>query len=704
MRDFQIMIDYISDEEQSFMINEATLEEKDNENDSYGTLNHEGEMLLQETFVETKLATKFGEFNIRVYPDSTEKETLLLWTEALDVTQPVIVRVHSECLTGDVLGSLQCDCGKQLAKSLQIIGEEGGVLIYLRQEGRGIGLFEKIKSYQLQSKGYDTFEANVLLGHHPDQRSYEMVKKILDDLDIKRIRLLTNNPSKISDIAKLGIDIVERIPLVSRPNKHNKTYLETKRKKFQHLSAKSEQHYFYQFHVDTVDQAKAIAEFIKNKKYDPFLKICVGISANHLSLTDKKEIERIKAIYQFCDHQNVLIPILHFSFRNSSDFLKDAQEIKNLLPCVKRLQINDLPPLETVDLKKISDLFSIDIPLSDKNFDLVYDKQFRELIKKNKSFILLDNSGGKGIKESKDSFKKKIDILLAYGLNDIALCGGFGPHDLDRYFELRRYYRVNFSIDAETNLKTEGKVDLEKIKLYLLQLIRFDDPKQQGIDQTRKFLEQHRRSDWEVTEIEEKEFLIHSKVFHAGHFPSTSWFASRVRELVKNETSFCEVGCGSGVISCLVAASNPKLEVAATDINPYASENTKLNAERLGLNERLAVFTGDVLDGVEHDNRFDSIFWALPFGFLDPGVNISLEEAQVFDPGYRAIRKFFQSAKNYLKPKGRLLIGFSSNLGHAELLEEIAKECSIKLRKIDEKIMKEDTQIQFEILEGRIEL
>src|SRR5579864_7489344 len=208
-------------------------------------------MVLQKDYVETKLATKFANFNIRVYPDTLGKETLVLWTDNLNLSKPVLVRVHSECLTGDVLGSLHCDCGSQLAKSLHLIGEEGGVLIYLRQEGRGIGLFEKMKSYQLQSEGYDTVQANIRLGHQPDQRSYEIVRTILKDLKINRIRLLTNNPSKVSDIAKLGVEIAERVPLISKSNKFNKKYLDTKRQKFQHLPDNSIVHYFYQFHVDT---------------------------------------------------------------------------------------------------------------------------------------------------------------------------------------------------------------------------------------------------------------------------------------------------------------------------------------------------------------------------------------------------------------------------------------------------------------------
>lgn len=658
-------------------------------------------MLAQQGFVETKLATKFADFNIRVYPHGDGKETIVLSTKNLNVKQPVLVRVHSECITGDTFGSLHCDCGQQLNKALQLIAEEGGVLVYLRQEGRGIGLFEKMKTYQLQSKGYDTFEANVELGHQPDARSYEMVKTVLEDLKVKRIKLLTNNPSKVSDIAKLGIEVVERIALISRPNKHNKKYLETKRNKFQHFLQKSAQHYFYQFHVDTPDQVDAIRAFLKDKKKDPLLKICVGISANHQTLTNKREVEKTTLIIEAVTTSDDFIPVIHFSFLNSPDAIEDILTIKKIWPTAQRLQLNDLSQQNELSiLKKAADLFVIDMPLADANFDLIYNQQFRELIQKNKAYILLDNSKGRGIKESKDSFMKKIDILLAYGLNDIALCGGFGPDELETYFEIRRYYRFNFSIDAETKLTNKGKVDLEKVKLYLLQLIRFDDPKQQGIDQTRKFLERHRRSDWEKTKIEGHEFMIHAKVFHAGHFPSTAWFASEICKLLKSSATFCEVGCGSGVISCLAALSNPKLKVTSTDINPFASENTKLNAERLSVNKRVTAFTGDVLDSIKPNMTFDAIFWALPFGFLDPGSDLDLEETQVFDPGYRAIRKFFKSAKIYLNTTGRILVGFSPELGHTNLLEQIAKEFRVKLTKISEMTMKESEIITFQILQG----
>jgi 3,4-dihydroxy 2-butanone 4-phosphate synthase/GTP cyclohydrolase II len=192
-------------------------------------------------FVETTLATKFGTFNFRVYSDVQGKETVVLYTEKLSLDTPPLVRIHSECITGDTFRSLQCDCGEQLERSLEMISKSGsGVLIYLRQEGRGIGLFEKIKSYELQRQGHDTFEANILLGHKPDKRTYENAKMALNDLGVKQVHLLTNSPSKVSELTKLGIEIIERIPLVVSPNKHNAKYLAAKRDKSNHFLDKDE--------------------------------------------------------------------------------------------------------------------------------------------------------------------------------------------------------------------------------------------------------------------------------------------------------------------------------------------------------------------------------------------------------------------------------------------------------------------------------
>lgn len=657
-------------------------------------------MNRKQSFVDTKIATKYGSFHIRVYADVSGKETLVLYTEKINSLQVPLVRIHSECMTGDTLGSLQCDCGGQLEESLRRISKEGGALVYLRQEGRGIGLFEKIKSYKLQDKGYDTFEANLVLGHRPDERTYEKAKIALSDLHIKRVRLLTNNPAKVSELAKLGIEVIERVPIIIPSNKYNQKYFATKRDKFKHFFHSEVSYYFYQFHADSIETVEQIGTFLKGKKHDPLLKFCVGVEANHATLSNQQEIKRIEGIFHACEFYEGFVPILHFSFRKSPHAIHDIKAIKKFLPFVKYLQTNDLTVKDLPAIKLACRMFLADIPLSDKTFKLVHNKAFRNSIQKNKAFILLDNSLGKGIRESKDSLMKKIDTLTNYGLNDIAIFGGFGPDDLDTYFELRRHYRINFSVDAETKLKTNGHLDMEKTKRYLLQLIRFDDPNLAGVDQTRTFLRQNKPSDWVKTVISGHEFLVHPAVFNPGSFPSTRWFAEVVSKKVKGQSSFCEVGCGTGVISCLVAYKHQNIRIVATDINPFASNNAKVNVKKLGLSGRISVTNGDVLDGLTPGQKFTTIFWALPFGFLDPGATITLEDAQVFDPGYRATRKFFQTAKKHLMHGGKILLGFSTDLGNFDLLKDLGKEARVTFKKVAEKEMKEKETVKFQVLEG----
>lgn len=184
-----------------------------------------------------KLPTKYGNFMLYLYKSTVDEHHHLAVVKGdVNTDEPVIVRVHSQCLTGDIFGSFRCDCGEQLDKALQIIEKEGrGVLLYMRQEGRGIGLSNKIMAYQLQDNGRDTVEANEELGFKPDLRDYGVGAQILADLGIKRIRLLTNNPKKIVGLKGHNLEIVERIPIEISPNEMNARYLETKRDKLGHL-------------------------------------------------------------------------------------------------------------------------------------------------------------------------------------------------------------------------------------------------------------------------------------------------------------------------------------------------------------------------------------------------------------------------------------------------------------------------------------
>ena len=150
--------------------------------------------------------------------------------------EPLLLRLHSECLTGDIFGSYRCDCGEQLHAAMKKINEIGrGAILYLRQEGRGIGLKNKLKAYQLQEEGLDTYEANLELGFAPDERDYQIAADILSFLDIKQVKLLTNNPDKLEQLEMAGIEIVERLPLQMPAHQENKAYLQTKQEKFHHL-------------------------------------------------------------------------------------------------------------------------------------------------------------------------------------------------------------------------------------------------------------------------------------------------------------------------------------------------------------------------------------------------------------------------------------------------------------------------------------
>ena len=192
---------------------------------------------LIERLVDTKLPSEFGKFKIVLFKSKVDsKEHIAIVKGKIDSSKPVLVRVHSECLTGDVFGSLKCDCRAQLLQSLKMIEENGnGVVLYMRQEGRGIGLHNKLKAYELQENGMDTVEANIELGFKPDLRDYGIGAQILRDLGVRKMRLMTNNPKKIIGLNAYGLEIVERVPIEIESNPSNENYLITKKEKLGHL-------------------------------------------------------------------------------------------------------------------------------------------------------------------------------------------------------------------------------------------------------------------------------------------------------------------------------------------------------------------------------------------------------------------------------------------------------------------------------------
>jgi 3,4-dihydroxy 2-butanone 4-phosphate synthase/GTP cyclohydrolase II len=192
---------------------------------------------LVQRLVSTTIPTKYGIFNVHVYKSDTDnKEHVALVKGEVYPDSPVLVRVHSECLTGDVFGSMRCDCSDQLVASMKLVEKAGcGVVLYMRQEGRGIGLANKLKAYKLQDEGMDTVEANEKLGFRPDLRDYGIGAQILRDIGVGKIRLMTNNPKKVVGLHGYGLEIVERVPLEAESHELNERYLKTKRDKLGHL-------------------------------------------------------------------------------------------------------------------------------------------------------------------------------------------------------------------------------------------------------------------------------------------------------------------------------------------------------------------------------------------------------------------------------------------------------------------------------------
>jgi GTP cyclohydrolase II len=193
--------------------------------------------LTVKKMVSARIPTQQGEFKLCLYHnDYDDKEHLALVMGEVAGKSGVLVRVHSECFTGDVIASLRCDCGEQLQNAMSKIALHGeGVIVYLRQEGRGIGLLDKLRAYNLQDLGYDTVEANLLLGHQPDERDYTIAARILEELQVQSVRLLTNNPTKIDNLAQSGVPIIERVALEPTITADNAGYLFTKVQRMHHL-------------------------------------------------------------------------------------------------------------------------------------------------------------------------------------------------------------------------------------------------------------------------------------------------------------------------------------------------------------------------------------------------------------------------------------------------------------------------------------
>lgn len=224
------------------------------------------------------------------------------------------------------------------------------------------------------------------------------------------------------------------------------------------------------------------------------------------------------------------------------------------------------------------------------------------------------------------------------------------------------------------------------------------NPKKQFVESTRELI--NSKQEQGNHELIGLNITTNPEVFDPTVFFSSQWFGNTISQLIQGEKVFIEIGCGTGIVSLKALQENPELVTYSTDINPTAKEMTLKNAELNNLSDRIHVFSGDVFDGLPKNILADSIFWAMPFGFLDPSEEMNSRDWQVFDPGYRAIKKFFTEAKNHLTEKGRLLIGFSEDIGHLDLLQEIAKNNNFSLHLLSKTNGIEKDNVSMEIWEA----
>jgi release factor glutamine methyltransferase len=223
-------------------------------------------------------------------------------------------------------------------------------------------------------------------------------------------------------------------------------------------------------------------------------------------------------------------------------------------------------------------------------------------------------------------------------------------------------------------------------------------PKKQFIDSTRELM--NASNEKQEVVISGVAITTGPEVFNPAIFFSSEWFANEISKLVHGEKTFVEVGCGTGIVSIKTVIENPEIEIYATDISPNAAELTKINATKNNVAGRIHVYSGDVFERLSPEIRADSIFWAMPFGYLEPEEVLEGKDTQTFDPGYRAIKKFFTDSRNHLKEKGRLLIGFSTDIGHFELLEQIATKNGFNLKLLKQTKGMEKDSVSMEIYQA----
>lgn len=435
-------------------------------------------MKKTQPIVSSIIPTRYGVFRIFVWQKCPGQEPLALCSPTLDTSKEVLLRIHSECLTGDVFGSLTCDCGPQKAKALELIAKHGnGVFIYHRQEGRNMGLFKKIQAYNLMSEGIDTHDANTLLSGGPDMREYSDVIEILELLCNKQkpsLILLSNNPYKKLVLERIGYH-VKMQPLEITETIHSSAYVATKKQKFLHYAPTYEPYVgvtLYRTDISS-NQAK-IADLINSfDSNGRGRKIFIGIPI----FPDKGELEDsefthiINDFASYFKENNSVYLVLHIDYSGHRKYFRDLRNFLNLLTFDYSLQfrIQKKENLPKIDLEILQSWHAkhIIFQIRKEQHPLLESQKFLEDLTMNNVFLLLDESFGTGSIENFIAIKSKVAEIIKRGISHIAIAGGYNSKKVKDIIALEDYFKIPISIDAESKLRTHNKLNLIEIQKYL---------------------------------------------------------------------------------------------------------------------------------------------------------------------------------------------------------------------------------------------
>ena len=431
-----------------------------------------------EDIVSMEIPTAQGTFKLFVWNGDRGRELVALSTPVLDSKREVMVRVHSECLTGDTFHSLTCDCGPQKDLALKKIAEHSnGIFIYHRQEGRNAGLFNKVQVYNLMQQGMDTHEALLSTVGHPDPREYSEVLTVLSRLLGEQksvIRLLTNNPYKALFLERHGYPVKVE-PLRVDISIHGAAYTETKTQKFLHNTVGYAPYAAITLSRDDIkDRIGEIGASVRS--VHPLtgsrkLFIGVGIYPEKGDLTDRRLYLQLGTLRRLMSHFENAYLVLHMDYPASRSRQRELKRLLSTLPFSYSLQFR-LPltsDVNRVDIELIDSFHGehVIFQLKEVHFHLLEQKSFADYFSSPNKYLLLDESWAKGTREDVALRKARVLKLVSRGLSRIAVGGGYSADNASEIHELEDYFKIPISVDAESRLRTDGAIDSTKVGPYL---------------------------------------------------------------------------------------------------------------------------------------------------------------------------------------------------------------------------------------------